>query len=270
MAADANRDPLFDALVGHFSGGLPRAELPPDVLESLGHELAASGLVRRELLALWNLLQDALHRARWRIPHSVRLLNLACGPCVEGAVLAALFGQGGTGSLRFFGMDLRGQQIEDARRRYAATEAIFRVAGIPVVEERSARPAVEFFADDATRLAGYREIPDAYEVIFIRHQNVWHDTEAWRRIYAFALDRLADPAGILVLTSYFDREHLIALDMLRALGGQLVVSLPNPDTIPLDYPGKSTDRHLAVIRRPPNHQILETSNLEPRVLNLES
>ncbi len=243
-------NPVVDALVGHFTGGLPKSELPKHVLDDLGEELASSGLVRRELLAFWNLLERSLAMARWAPPDPIRLLNLACGPCIEGAVLAAYFGGGGTRSLRFFGMDLRGQEIDKARRRYAATEAIFRGAGIPVVKEERERAAtVEFFADDATRLTGYREIPDAYEIIFVRHQNVWNDRAAWRQIYAFALERLADPDGLLVITSYFDREHLIALEMIRALGGEVLVSEANPDSLPLDYPGKSADRHMAVIRR---------------------
>ena len=29
-----------------------------------------------------------------------------------------------------------------------------------------------------------------------------------------------------------------------------VLHLKNPDSIPLDYPGKSADRHMAVLRRP--------------------
>ncbi len=109
-------------------------------------------------------------------------------------------------------------------------------------------PGVEFVADDATKLAGYREIPREYDLIFLRHQNVWHDREIWRRIYEFALTRLPEH-GYLVITSYFDREHLIALDLLKTLGAEVIASLENPRSRALDYPGKSVDRHLAALRR---------------------
>ena len=107
---------------------------------------------------------------------------------------------------------------------------------------------MEFFADDATRLVGYREIPRAFDIVFLRHQNVWNGEPVWSRIFGFALDRLA-PGGRMLITSYFDREHLIALDLIKKLGGELHVTLENPDSRPLDYPGKSADRHVAVFGR---------------------
>ena len=67
----------------------------------------------------------------------------------------------------------------------------------------------------------------------------------WQRIYEFALARLA-PESVLIITSYFDREHLIALDLLKTLGATLLTSEANPDTRELDYPGKSVDRHMAI------------------------
>ncbi len=249
---------MIEALAGHFSGGLPIDELPPDVLDSLGRELAASRLLRAELVAFWNLLESVTAQVGIDCGDEVRLLNLACGPCVEAAVLSAFFGRpakpgASRRKVRFFGMDLRAREIENARRRYAATEQIFRNAGVPTVSESfpdgDTGCQVEFFADDATRLVGYREIPRSFDIIFIRHQNVWNGLPVWRRIFQFALDRLADSSGRLIITSYFDREHLIALDTLKELGGRIIVSQANPDSLPLDHPGKSADRHMAVIER---------------------
>ena len=145
-------------------------------------------------------------------------------------------------------MDLRDAEIDKAKRRYAATERLFSAAGVPQVREHDGGAEVEFVAGDASKLAGVGQIPSQFDVVFIRHQNVWHDRLAWRKIYAFALGALGE-SGLLVITSYFDREHLIALELVKLLGGEVVVSLRNPRTVELDAPGKSADRHLAVIRR---------------------
>ncbi|MEM7384639.1 MAG: hypothetical protein AAF514_06805 [Verrucomicrobiota bacterium] len=253
---EADKHAIVSSLIGHFSGSLPEDQLPPDVVSSLSSDLAESGLLRKELIAFWKILGVGMDAAHYKLPvdSEVKLLNLACGPCFEGAVLSAFFGQPGKpGSprnrVRFFGMDLRDREIDKAERRYAATEALFHRAGLPpVTEQDESRSRIEFFADDATRLIGYKQIPRSFDIIFLRHQNVWHDRPVWRKIFSFALSRLASD-GRLIITSYFDREHLIALEMIRRLGGHLLTSRQNPDTVPLDCSGKSTDRHLAIFSR---------------------
>lgn len=247
-------DDLIEALTGHFSGGIPAGDFEPQMLADLRRELARGKLVSADMIQLWRMLGKLSARLP-RPPgpagsgRPIDLLNLACGHCEEAAILAAFFGRGGR-RVRFFGMDVRDREVETARRRYAATEAAFRRLGVPQLrgETDSDGTGVEFVADDATKLAGYREIPREYDLIFLRHQNVWHDREIWRRIYEFALARLPEH-GYLVITSYFDREHLIALDLLKTLGAEVIASLENPRSRALDYPGKSVDRHLAALRR---------------------
>ena len=140
-------------------------------------------------------------------------------------------------------------EIDKAKRRYALTEKIFREAGLPDVREFSENfKGVEFIADDAINLAGYGQIPSQFNVIFIRHQNLWHDRSTWQRIYDFALSRLTDD-GILVITSYFDREHFLALELIKMLGGNVLVSERNHLSRELSYPGKSIDRHVAAISK---------------------
>lgn len=248
-------DELIEALTGHFSGGIPAGEFEPRVLADLRRELARDQLVSADMVQLWRMM--TVLSAKLPSPpgapddgaQAIDLLNLACGHCEEAAVLAAFFGRGGR-KVRFFGMDVRDREVETARRRYAATEEAFRKLGVPTLrgDADQRELAAEFIADDATKLAGYREIPREYDIIFLRHQNVWHDRDIWRRIYEFALARL--PAhGYLIITSYFDREHLIALDLLKTLGADVITSVENPQSRPLDYPGKSVDRHLAALRR---------------------
>ena len=83
----------------------------------------------------------------------------------------------------------------------------------------------------------------------MRHQNFWNGDMTWTKIYDEALHRL-DENGLFVITSYFDREHKLALDAIQSLGAQLVCSERNPHSRQLgDAPNKSVDRHVAVFRK---------------------
>ena len=239
---------MLEALIGHFSNGAEAGEVEPEIIQDLRRQLSTGEHFGEDMERLWTMLETVLAKARIQRSEnhedSIKLLNLACGHCEEGAVLSAFFGRTGR-PVRQFAMDLRDREIEKARRRYAATEALFRESGVPNVRARE--NTIEFVADDATRLVGYGQVPSEFDVIFIRHQNLWNGKAVWRRIYAFALDRIAANRGTLVITSYFDREHLQALDLLRSLGGTILASARNPHSRELDYPGKSIDRHVAAI-----------------------
>ncbi|MEM1297473.1 MAG: hypothetical protein AAGH89_19055, partial [Verrucomicrobiota bacterium] len=117
--------------------------------------------------------------------------------------------------------------------------------------------AVEFVADDATHLVGYGQIPAQFDVVFIRHQNLWNGHDVWRKIYEFALTRIEPENGILMITSYFDREHLQALELLKDLGGHVLFTGQNPNTRELDYPGKTVDRHVAIIAQRGNKDVMK-------------
>ncbi len=245
---------LLEALVGHFSDGEAGLEdIDPKLLKQLREELSRGPFFSLDMKHLWLMMEKALV-VSGRNPGNggeIRLLNLACGHCEEGAILSAFFGKLGS-NVRQFAMDLRGPEIDKARRRYSATEQLFRNAGIPGIREEDEGNAVEFVADDATKLIGYGQIPAQFDVIFIRHQNLWHDRDVWRRIYEFALTRIEPEHGALMITSYFDREHLLALELLKKLGGKVLFTGQNPNTRELDYPGKTVDRHVAVIAQTEN------------------
>ena len=242
---------MLDSLIGHFSAGsAASSDLEPRVVADLRQQLAKGKYFGRDMGELWRMLIQVLAKAGG-VPGSggegFRLLNMACGRCEEAAVLSAFFSRTSTNT-RQFALDLRAEEIDKAKRRYAATEAVFKKAGLPGICS-SDGDSIEFVADDATRLIKYGQIPSEYEVVFIRHQNLWHDKGVWRRIYEFALSRLAAPDGILIITSYFDREHHLALEVLRELGGVIVTTERNMNSRELDSPGKSVDRHVAAIRQ---------------------
>jgi chemotaxis methyl-accepting protein methylase len=167
----------------------------------------------------------------------VQVLDLACGECreVEAVSATALEKLGREGAaLRFTGADIRGAEIDTARRRARRlTEA---------------GATVEFMQTDCAKLEDHRELGRSYDMVFLRHQNYWHDRPAWRRIFSNGLARLND-SGLFVITSYFDVEHDLAVKAITAAGGELIASVRNGDSRALPTEGKSVDRHLAVFRR---------------------
>ena len=87
-------------------------------------------------------------------------------------------------------------------------------------------------------------------MVFLRHQNYWHGSEVWKKIFDQGLAKLSED-GLLVITSYFDKEHQLALDALQGLGAELISSTRNETSRALsDAPGKSVDRWMAVLRKP--------------------
>ncbi len=174
----------------------------------------------------------------------VQVLDLACGACDEAETLtrflAKLRGEpeNGAGSLKLTGLDIRAREIADAAAKFrrladggSQTEIDF-----------------EFLNGDATKLDAHKELPGEFDVIFMRHQNLWNGERTWEEIFHKALEKLS-PDGRLIITSYFDKEHEQALRALQAQGGELVVSARNAASRKLHPSGKSVDRHVAVIKR---------------------
>lgn len=206
-----------------------------------------------DLRRLERLLGDTLRRKdpgflrRASQAEVTRILDLACGDCREAGMLTDLFGrlgghteEGDTGRLvKFTGMDIRAREIAEAAARFRSG----RLAGSPGV-----RQEFEFLTGDASKLSQHKELGETFDVVFLRHQNLWNGERVWEEIFHEALEKLA-PEGRLVITSYFDREHSLALDTLGRLGGELVTTERHAESRELITEGKSMDRHLAVFRR---------------------
>lgn len=163
---------------------------------------------------------------------SMRLLNLACGRADETQILAESLVTH-SDQLEITGIDIRNREIGEAKRRWK---------NLPLANS-------QFFTQDASQISHIRALDGPYDIIFIRHQNYWNGAEAWHRIYDNALQRLSDD-GLLIITSYFDREHFEAVRAISATGGILSSSLRNPNSrIISDAPNKSVDRHVATFTR---------------------
>ncbi len=174
---------------------------------------------------------------------SVKILNLACGAGREAQSLASAVANLSPGpvspTLDLVGVDLRAKEIDEAKAR---------ASNIHLPGSKSVRS--EFLVADASRLHEHRELPETFDLIFVRHQNFWNGEATWSAIFDQALQKL-NPGGRIVITSYFDREHTQALDAFRRQGGKVLRSVSNPNTIDLATPGKSIDRHLAIIQPQP-------------------
>lgn len=185
-----------------------------------------------DVARLGQLIREAFRLIGFSPDDPAMLLNLACGRADETGALFKALAPVRVGF--YLGIDLLPGDIAEAKSRW-----------------RSCDPAtqVDFKAGDASRTDRMRQLPP-FDLVFIRHQNFWHDGPQWDQLLENALNSLK-PKGILVFTSYFDREHALALASLKTCGAELLANIRHMASRPLDdAPGKSVDRHLAIVSRP--------------------
>lgn len=174
-----------------------------------------------------------------------RILNLACGSCNEAETLTDFFAKIKKPSqdeslkkVELLGIDVRAREIADAQRRFrSGTDT-----------EQNIQKDYQFLTGDASKLDSHRTLDEHFDVVFMRHQNFYNGGRVWEEIFEQALAKLKDD-GQLVITSYFDDEHQLALNAIQKLGGQLIDSQQNLESRELPTIGKSIDRHVAVFRR---------------------
>ncbi len=187
--------------------------------------------IQQDMEKLKSLLQDSLQPHLAGGQKDMRILNLACGRCDEAETLVQVgteLTQGG--AVEMVGADIRIREIRQARENHA---------GLPA----------EFLIEDATKIGDHKQLGDDFNLVFLRHQNFWHGQELWKKIFDQGIAKLR-PDGMLVITSYFDVEHRLALRALEALGMEVVSNKRNKASRALkDAPGKSVDRWVAVLRR---------------------
>lgn len=188
--------------------------------------------IREDVARLGELLALALRTAGWQAPARVAVLNLACGRADETGVLLSSIAPLAE-DLFYLGIDLRPVEIAEAKSRW-----------IP-----AAPPGwqLDFRAGDASRTDRMKQLPP-FDLVFIRHQNYWHDPATWLVLFRNALAALK-PGGLLVITSYFDREHELAMACLLECGASKLADIHHPHARPLpDAPNKSVDRRLAIFQ----------------------
>lgn len=201
--------------------------------------------LRRLRKMLRKITSDDLESVRKHLARKeeARILDLACGDCREAEVLtdflAGLKEPGDETRVKLTGIDVRAREIADAQLRFGGKK--------PLGDKPGTREC-DFFTGDASKLDGHEELGEDFDLVFMRHQNYWNGAKTWEEIYDQALNKL-DADGRLIITSYFDKEHQLALDAIQRLGGELIRSEFNPETRELSTEGKSVDRHVAIFRR---------------------
>jgi len=187
--------------------------------------------ITEDMAKLKTLLHDAVAPHLPAAQKGMRILNLACGRCDEAETLIQVgseLAQGG--AIEMVGADIRIREIRQARETHGHLPA-------------------EFLIEDATKIDQHKELGDDFNMVFLRHQNFWHGQELWKKIFDQGIAKLR-PDGMLVITSYFDVEHRLALRALEALGMEVVSNRRNQASRALnDAPGKSVDRWVAVLRQ---------------------
>jgi hypothetical protein len=186
--------------------------------------------ITQDMLTLDSLLRETVS------PHlqldrkdDLRILNIACGQCDEAGTLVNFGKEHTDGNVSLIGADIRIREILQARENHAHLPA-------------------EFLLEDATKLSRHKELGEDFNLVLLRHQNYWHGPELWKKIFEQGLTKV-DKDGVLVITSYFDNEHQLALEALQKLGAELVLNRHNGQSRKLTFPGKSVDKHIAVLRR---------------------
>lgn len=184
-----------------------------------------------DMRKLKSLLHDSLAPHLPAAQKGMRILNLACGRCDEAETLIQVGSElTQDGDVEMIGADIRIREIRQARETHRHLPA-------------------QFLIEDATKIDQHKELSDDFNMVFMRHQNFWHGQELWKKIFDQGIAKLR-PDGMLVITSYFDVEHRLALRALESLGMEVVSNKRNKTSRTLqDAPGKSVDRWVAVLRR---------------------
>lgn len=200
------------------------------IVNTMKPDLRMPTPIAEDMSKLKTLLHDSLQ------PHlkpqgDMRILNLACGRCDEAETLIQVGSElTKGGDVEMIGADIRIREIRQARENHVNLPA-------------------KFLIEDATKIDEHKEMGDDFNMVFLRHQNFWHGQELWKKIFDQGIAKLR-PDGMLVITSYFDVEHRLALRALESLGMEVVSNKRNKASRALaDAPGKSVDRWVAVLKR---------------------
>ena len=198
------------------------------------------------------LFKYVISKVNFAVPPGkpITVIAPACGKLPESDVLQSFFGGENPGvgkqKVRVIGIDLNEQAIQGARK----------IAGeVDDTETENPQSNFEFKAGDARDLSGF---PPA-DVVFIEHQEIGADERTWKDIFAAGIRQLADEDAIMIVTSYTQEEHDIAMRVLGKLDCEIMLNEYNPSCIPMKTTKMPIDgkhaiamhRNVAVIKKKP-------------------
>ncbi len=185
--------------------------------------------IANDMRVLDSLLREHVAPHLLTSTSDLRILNLACGQCDEAETLINFAKSENRRAVKLIGADIRIREILQARERHANLPA-------------------EFLLEDATKLHAHKQIGEDFNMVLMRHQNFWHEPGVWKKIFEQSLDKTGEN-GLVVITSYYDKEHQLALNALKEIGAELIVTQSNERARKLHTPGKFIDKQIAVLRR---------------------
>lgn len=193
------------------------------------HELRARA--EREAL-VWATLKRYTKKAGFKKPDAkVTVFDLACGSAEEALALACYFSSGLPGiptpKCELYLVEAQAQLLDFAKETFSQPLPGARFSAVPNVK------CLVGDCQDLSTLA----LPDTADFILIRHQFIGKDrddkTDVWGKIFTSALSKLA-PQGRLLITSFSQEEHDLALERLKTVeGARVLCEEKNPHSIPL-------------------------------------
>ena len=182
-----------------------------------------------DIQRLGKLLRDSYRAIDTDFDDKISVLNIACGRADETGVLVNALGP--ARDEFYLGIDLRADAIREAAARWYSDNC-----------------QIQFIEGNAAMLGRMKTLPE-FDLVFIRHQNYWHEPMVWEGILDEAI-ALMKPNGLLSCTSYFDLEHDLFLASMRERDAKMLLNVRNPDSRALpDAAGKSVDRWLGIWRK---------------------
>lgn len=186
-----------------------------------------------------------------RSSRKIKILDVGCGSGWDATDLASYFGGTQYGvpndNVDYVGIDINGGAIRWARKYHA----------------RIGWPGLRFEDADATCLDEHPFTQDKFDVIVIRHPEVYTKynnfiTKTWLHIFKEAMLHLAE-GGMLLVTTYACHEYLGADKTLTSYGAKRVFLGLNPFSadIRLNLNFNRRDRYVAVYTKESPDRILE-------------
>lgn len=215
--------------------------------ERFAKMLEGARVVGESRRLFWDMLVTTVAKAGYEPPQDkqTQVLDLACGRCGEGIVLSAFFGGNDFGSpsdrVKVTGVDVSQKDIDRAIKDNEKPNFSKSITTYYLP------PNFEFIVGDATDLSKYPQVPQKADVVVIRHQQISDNEQLWTKIFRQALERVTSE-GIVLITSFSDVEHEMALQALQKLPCDVVITQTNPYAKPSNQKEVSLDRNIAIVK----------------------
>ena len=197
--------------------------------------------LREDRARFWNLLVTYTPKSNFQVScgEDLYILDVGCGICNEAIVLSSFFSGNGfedfSSSVGILGIDLHEGLIESAK------------ASVRLINQGNEdRLIAKFVCGDATNLSQYPQVPDALNIIVIRHQELINGSKVWRSIIEETFSRLK-ANGLGIITSYSKEEQASLKLVLSDLDLQILVNEKNIHGRPTRVEGVTIDNFITIV-----------------------